>query len=626
MKPITASAFAVAGAALWWGRAGGRSTRRARAAAAAGALVALAGGLTLAQWILGVDLGIDRLILAERTLEGATSPFPGRMSPATAAAFLLLGAALLLAAVGGPRARPWRDGLAVACALAAWIALNGYALDVRALYRTYAFSSMALHTATLFLLLALGVLALHPEAGLARLAGADDLGGRLARALLPVAALLPLALALAASWATRARYVEPALHEALFGIVYCVVFVAAVLVAARAAGRLEAEVRAAQAQAVQAARLATVGTLAAGVAHEINNPLAYLTASLAYLEERREAAPAVAFWDAEAREALRDAQEGAVRVREIVKGLRSYSRGAEEARAPLRLEPVLESAIRVSAAEWKHCARLVRDFGPTPLVLADEGRLGQVFLNLLVNAAQAIGQGRAEANEIRVSARTGPDGGAVVEVRDTGAGIGPEVAARLFDPFFTTRPVGAGTGLGLTISRNIVEALGGRIEAEGAPGAGACFRVHLPAAPPDARPAPRLPAPRPAAAPAARLRVLVIDDEPALRAAVRRSLAGAHEVEAIASAGDAIRRARAGERWDAILCDLMMPDATGMDLHAALGLIDPGQAARTVFMTGGAFTEEARAFLERLPNPRLAKPFTPGELEAALRRAAGRGD
>jgi CheY-like chemotaxis protein len=257
----------------------------------------------------------------------------------------------------------------------------------------------------------------------------------------------------------------------------------------------------------------------------------------------------------------------------------------------------------------------VKDYREVPAVRANESRLGQVFLNLIVNAAQATPEGRAERNEIRI--RIAPwDGGRVaVEVRDTGTGIDPAHLPRIFDAFFTTKPVGVGTGLGLAICHRIVTSLGGEIEVRSELGIGTTVRVLLPVAV-----HPELEEPvvaRPSLTPVRRGRILIVDDDSAMCSAIRRTLSG-HEVVAVTLAREALERVASGEQFDVVMSDLMMPHMTGMDLHAELSHIAPEVADRMVFMTGGAFTPGAREFLDRVPNPRLDKPFEPGTLRALV--------
>ncbi len=370
------------------------------------------------------------------------------------------------------------------------------------------------------------------------------------------------------------------------------------------------------ARMMQLDRAIAIGTLAAGVAHEINNPLAYVAANLEHVARALDG-PVGEPDAAELREALAEARSGAERIRRIVRDLKSVSRAQDDAREPVDPLPVLEASINLSWNEIRQRARLEKDFGPVPRVLANEGRLGQVFVNLLVNAAQAIPEGAAERNRIRVVTRTDVAGRAVIEVHDTGTGIAPEVLPRIFDAFFTTKPVGQGTGLGLGICQQIVRDLGGETGVESAPGAGAVFRVTLPADPEFREAAPARA--EDVRAPRRRGRVLIVDDEPLIGRALGRSLAGSHDVVAVTRAADAVERIARGERFDAILCDLMMPETSGMDLHAELLRNHPDLAERMVFITGGAFTPAAQDFLERVRNPRLDKPVDSGALEAILR-------
>jgi len=207
----------------------------------------------------------------------------------------------------------------------------------------------------------------------------------------------------------------------------------------------------------------------------------------------------------------------------------------------------------------------------------------------------------------------------VLAVRDTGTGIAPEDLPRIFDPFFTTRPGGTGSGLGLAVSHGIVTALGGTIEVESVPGCGSTFRVTLPVA--AAAPAPEA---VPAPAPPRRARVLVIDDEPLVARSLARLLGKAHEVTTLSAAAEVLRRARDGETWDVVLCDLMMPGMSGMDLEAELATARPDLLPRILYLTGGAFTERSRAFLAA-GRPHLGKPVDAAELRAAVDQVIDRG-
>ena len=381
-----------------------------------------------------------------------------------------------------------------------------------------------------------------------------------------------------------------------------------------------------QAQLARAERLASVGLLAAGVAHEVNNPLSFVIGNLdlmsAQIAQGLGARPDQAL--VALGNMVRDARQGAERVRTIVRDLKTFSRVREQRVDPLDVRAPLEAAIAMARNEIRHRALLKVDLAPVPSVLADEGRLAQVFLNLLVNAAHSIPEGAAEKHEIRVTTRPDPDGGARVEVSDTGVGIEPAHLARIFDPFFTTKDLGQGTGLGLSICHGVVTDLGGRIEVESTPGRGTTFRVILPGAPEaPAAPQARLATETGASPTGRRATVLVIDDEPLILKIVTAVLEGDHDVTCEARADAALARIRVGERFDAILCDLMMPQVTGMDLHAALLEIAPRQAEVMVFLTGGAFTPRARAFLDRVSNPIVEKPFDSAALRKGLERLVG---
>jgi PAS domain S-box-containing protein len=373
-------------------------------------------------------------------------------------------------------------------------------------------------------------------------------------------------------------------------------------------------------------RMASLGTLAAGVAHEMKNPLAYVLASLDFaarqalalgrlIEARPEGGRPAELELLE--RSIEQAREGAERVNAIAKDLRTFARAEEDQREPIDVLAVLESSIRMVWNEIRHRARLVRDFGEVPRVVANEARLGQVFINLLVNAAHAIPEGNAAANEICVGTRRDAEGRAVIEVKDTGSGISEEHLGRIFDPFFTTKPAGSGLGLGLSICHGIVSALGGEISAESRLGQGSLFRVTLPGAPaPSDRP--QADAPAPSEGKKRRAKILLIDDEPAFRASLGNLIRAAHDVTTAASAREALDRIGAGERFDLLLCDLMMPEMTGIDLHEELRQAAPDQATRMVFLSGGAFTARAQAFLRRVPNAYLEKPFKIEELNKLI--------
>ncbi|HYG68106.1 MAG TPA: ATP-binding protein, partial [Anaeromyxobacteraceae bacterium] len=367
------------------------------------------------------------------------------------------------------------------------------------------------------------------------------------------------------------------------------------------------------------ARMAALGTLAAGMAHEINNPLAYVLANVSFAVERLRAQPESRAVD-DAVDALDEAVQGAERVRDIVRDLRSFARPPDEgADGPVDVRSPLRAALTMARNEVKHRATVVEDLREPPPVLVNEHRLAQVLLNLVVNAAQAIPEGSASQKEIRLRTGRTSGGDAFVEVEDTGRGMTEEERRRAFEPFYTTKPVGAGLGLGLFLSANIVRASGGRIEVESTPGRGSTFRVVLPAALPGraVRAGPAAGAPPQASAEPA-LRILVVDDEPLVGRSVARLLGKQHRVEALTDARVAIERIRAGERWDVVLCDLMMPELSGIEFDERLAELAPELRQRTVYVTGGAFTERAQAFLAAPGRRVLTKPFDGETLRAAI--------
>lgn len=243
-----------------------------------------------------------------------------------------------------------------------------------------------------------------------------------------------------------------------------------------------------EARLIQADRLSALGSLAAAVGHEMNNPLAFVLANLSFLREELDRMgstmrerDASAASDLEGlMEALSDTLEGATRLKHIVQDLRTLSRKPPEHRARVEVQPVLENALKLIRGELQYRARLERDFHDVPAVDADEARLSQLFLNLLLNAVQSMDPGDAATNVLRVAAYTGPDGEMVVEVQDSGKGVPPEVLSRIFEPFVNSRP--NSTGLGLSVSHAIVTGLGGTLRAESREGRGTLLTVTLPAA------------------------------------------------------------------------------------------------------------------------------------------------
>jgi len=389
---------------------------------------------------------------------------------------------------------------------------------------------------------------------------------------------------------------------------------------------IEADLEAQRARATQE-RLATVGSLAAGVAHEINNPLAYVIANVQYALDN------ITQWQqrepetlpdpdrerrrAQLKEALYEANEGARRVQRIVADLKTLARQGEDRVEPIDVENTLHWAIGVTMAEIRHRARLVKNFDAISQVRGDEARLGQVFVNILLNAAQAIEPGHAHENEIVINTFN-RDGRVFIEVLDTGNGIPDENLTRIFDPFFTTKPRGVGTGLGLSICHEIIASMRGRLTAVNRNPRGAKFVVELPAMPASQIQAPRAPRHKTNPPPTQAARILIIDDEPLAAKALGRILRE-HRVEIADHAPTGLKLAL-DQSYDVIFCDLMMPDLTGMAVHDAVVQEQPATAERMVFVTGGTFTEEARSFAARHSGRCLFKPFDTSLVKGAVER------
>jgi PAS domain S-box-containing protein len=390
-----------------------------------------------------------------------------------------------------------------------------------------------------------------------------------------------------------------------------------------------------QAQLLVTERLLSLGTMAAGVAHEINNPLAVVLGNLEWVaaqlgrlcDDRSDAlwaSPAALKADLQRLEnPIAGAREAAGRVRTIARDLKLFSRTAGEQEERADLTAVLDSAARMACNEVRHRARFVREYDALPPVRGSDARLGQVFLNLIINAAHAIPEDRADQNEICVRARVTPTNEVTVEVRDTGSGIAPEIIERIFDPFFTTKAPDVGTGLGLAICHRIVDSVGGRLEVESEPGKGSTFRVTLAVA--DLKGTVASP-PLRDSTPAAdtRGRVMVIDDDHAMGNAIGLVLGDDHDVEILTSARGALARLCEGEPYDAIVCDVMMPEMSGVDFHSELASRKPELASRVIFLTGGGFNVLVREFLDRVPNARLDKPFDSARLRAMVNRQVSR--
>ncbi len=371
-------------------------------------------------------------------------------------------------------------------------------------------------------------------------------------------------------------------------------------------------------------RMVSMGTLVTGVAHEINNPLHSILTNLGYVSEEAEAL-ATRLPDAAAQtqlcaivEAIDEARLSAERVRTIVLELKTFSRMDEQPR-PVDVHDVLESAVKLVRKEIEQRARLERRFAEISPVHGNAGRLIQVFVNLLTNAALAIPVGHVADHCI--SLRTAPtsSGHITVSVCDTGCGIAPDQLTRVFDPFFTTRPVGEGSGLGLGICHAIISSMEGRIDIESEVGRGTIVHVTLPVAGERLAQTPEhLTGPEVVTSPVRRGRILVIDDELMIGKSLRRALSNEHDVEIVTDARQGLAALQSSS-FDLILCDLMMPDMTGMELHGTLETEHVSYLDKIVFLTGGAFIAGAKEFLDKVGRVCLEKPIDVSRLRKLIR-------
>jgi signal transduction histidine kinase len=308
-------------------------------------------------------------------------------------------------------------------------------------------------------------------------------------------------------------------------------------------------------------RVVSLGFLAGGLGHQINNVLTPIRLTLGRLTSFELSRRPLSAEGTHRIELLQDLREGVDRVEQIGRELTVFSHANDAPIVPLDVTDVLDAAIRVAAHEIRHRARLVRDYGPVPRVNARAADLRQVFLNVLLNAVHAIREGEAHLNEVVVRTWTDEHGHANIEIRDTGAGIPPTTLPRIFEPFFTTEP-GRALGLGLAITREVVSGLGGSIAVDSVVGSGTAIQIAMPPSDEVVHPnalADSVPQIEPAAE---RRRVLIVDDDRPVAAAIALELEE-HEVVVAESGREALEILRHDQRFDVILCDLMMPEVSG---------------------------------------------------------------
>jgi len=362
-----------------------------------------------------------------------------------------------------------------------------------------------------------------------------------------------------------------------------------------------------QDQLIQSEKMSAIGQLIAGIAHDLNNPLASVVGFSDFLAESGDVPPALA-------EPLRVIRQEAERAATIVKNLLSFARRQEGERLPQQLQPLLESVLALLRNEMMALKVETTLFVEPhiPDIEMNPNQIKQVFVNLLNNAAQAIAS-TGRAGHITVTAKRWLDGVAV-SVADDGPGISDELLPRVFEPFFTTKLEGEGTGLGLSICQGIIKEHGGRITLESSVGVGATFTVELLSGSRPQRPS------QPVAAPATSgtLRVLVVDDEPHILHYMRATLESwGHTVEVASDGTEAVERALVIP-FDVIICDLRMPRLGGREMYHNLARQYPDIARKVIFATGDTVRGDTLQFLEQLGRPFLHKPFTLAELRTVL--------
>jgi len=372
-----------------------------------------------------------------------------------------------------------------------------------------------------------------------------------------------------------------------------------------------------QEQLIQSEKMSAIGQLVSGVAHELNNPLAGISAFAQLLLAEKRFPP-------DQRTAAETIYSEARRASRIVQNLLTFARQHKAEKVPTEINQVLDDTLELRGYELRvRGIDVRREYDETlPDTMADAHQLQQVFLNLITNAEQAMEQRDGHHHRLTVRTRRNADS-IRIEIEDTGAGIPANLIERIFNPFFTTKPTGSGTGLGLSISLGIVREHEGRIWAENPPQTGARFVVEVPITEPRSS-GEHASVPQVPTVGSDRLRVLVVDDEASVRVSLQRYLAGkGHEVETTASGEDALVRLKAS-KYDAVIVDMRMPDLSGEQLFERLRSNDPSHAERVIFTTGDLVNEQMRRFLDGTGRPCVAKPFEFASFDQALPAARRR--
>ena len=351
-------------------------------------------------------------------------------------------------------------------------------------------------------------------------------------------------------------------------------------------------------------RLASAALIAAGVAHEIDDPLTHALSTLETLaarvaEERSESAP-------EIRQLVAAVQDGVKRAAHVTRDVKVFASAQRVRPVPVDIRKVIEASLSFLGPEMRSRANVVERYGEVPRVLGNEARLAQVFINLLSNAVKALADRDRGPNDVTITTKARGDAAVVVEIKDSGLGLPQERESAVLEPLFTTKP--DGWGVGLALCKELVSREGGEISVESVLGSGTTFTVTLQAAPRVEPPAARAARER-----SSGKRVLIVDDEPRVAAALKTAL-GSHHTTIATSGHEALQRLHAGEAYDLIVCDLLMENIDGIDLHRRIEGEWPGLHSRMIFLTGDAFISRTQEFLARVPNRHLQKPVDPEAL------------
>ena len=389
-------------------------------------------------------------------------------------------------------------------------------------------------------------------------------------------------------------------------------------------GRDVTERKRSEASLLQSDRLASLGMLAGGMAHSLNNPLTYVLLNLDHLAKKLPMMAGDATHVADAVARMVEAREGAERMAGIVKRMRNLARTDDSEIRAIDLSTVLESVVEIVGNEMHHRGRLTTAYSPVPPVIANESRVEQVCLGLVLFAARVLPEDTAKTNEVRLSLYSGDRQNAVVEIVCDGVELDSTQLRNLFEPFASSDEART-AGFGLSVCSGIIDQLGGTINVESVPGTGLTLTITFPCTKPTSTTEPPPPSSQHSSSPpssvAGSAKILVIDDDPGVGRALRLMLEEEHDVTCYTSPREALRRLLQDQAFDLIFCDLMMPELTGMDIYQVLRFNRPGYETRLVFMTGGAFTASAKRFLAQVPNARIEKPFNLKALQRMVQRS-----